>query len=149
MISEGLSFKNWIQPRVRECLDPLDLATIDGAVIEAGATIEVVNEILTLAWEKAWYEINQRMRGATGRGDMDFSVEPSMARFALVQDFVDLAMNAGGTSASSNRWELFYDEYRSEIWPTHFRNLEDQTQFIRELNEHFRSLSSIIPTKDL
>ncbi len=135
LLSAKLSFRGFIQPRVRSCLDILDSASEGGISFAPGSGVEVVNADLTLGWHNARNGMREPLE--------DLSAEPAMARFALVQDFEDLVVHEGGSDKAKDRWELFYDDHRGEVWPEEFGRLEDQAQLLRDWNAAVASLRKL------
>ena len=55
--------------------------------------------------------------------------EPSQAAFAIVEEFLDRILRVRNVK---NEWFIFLYEYRSEIWPSVFKDLADQSRLQRE-----------------
>jgi hypothetical protein len=129
----SLSFRGFIQPRVRHCLDVLDSASPEAAtfIFEAGDDEEAVIDKLEAAWEKACFDC---------RSDIDkMAKEPPMARFAAVEDFRGAVLHTGG-GAAKDKWELFYHHNRAEIWPDDFAQLDENTRMRQEWTDAIADL---------
>jgi energy-coupling factor transporter ATP-binding protein EcfA2 len=137
-LTAGLSFRGFIQPRVRECLDVLgdpdvlrDPEASKGFAFTPGDTPEQVKEKLELAWENACYECKLAID--------KMGKEPAMARFAAASDFRDALLRTGGEK-SKDLWRLFYEENRGEIWKKQFDELESGTRLRKEWENAVRPL---------
>ncbi len=126
LLNERLSFRGFIQPRVRQCLDVLngDYAANDPYRYEGDDDAAIVLEKLELAWEQACDQIRNAIDG--------MAMEPSMAHFAAVEDFCDTVLRSGGTTKSRDRWYLFYRKNRSDVWPEAFTALEAESRLLEE-----------------
>lgn len=126
LLSASLSFRGFIQPQIRKCLDVLDSSSPNAAPFAAtpGDSPEIVKEKLEMAWEKACYDSQQEIK--------KLSKIPSMAKFATVEDFVDATLRSGGAIGAEKRWNVFYGENRGEIWPDVFEKLEADTRLRKE-----------------
>jgi len=133
-LASGLSFRGFIQPRVRQALDVLDTSSKVAAdfVFAPGDSIDEVIEKLTMAWEQATAVCREEMRR--------MAKEPSMARFAAVEDFVDAIVRQGGEQQAKDRWRLFYRELRSEIWKDDFAQLEADTRLRKDWDHAVASI---------
>ena len=126
LMSAGLSFRGFIQPRVRHCIDVLDsdstAAQPFGFV--AGDIAELVREKLEMAWQRASYNCKSVIQ--------EMASEPAMARFAAAEDFREAILHSGGEARAKQIWSLFYHEGRAELWPDEFGQLEADTRLRKE-----------------
>ena len=137
LLSSTLSFRGFIQPRVRAALDVLDSGCEEARDFAhvPGDSIPQVREKLEMAWMKAVSDC---------RHPMDkMAVEPAMARFAAAQDFVDSIIRSGGAQTAKERWYLFYQELRSEIWSEEFTLLEEETRLRKQWNSQILVLEGV------
>ena len=136
LLSSGLSFRGFIQPRVRTALDVLDSGSEEAQDFAhvPGDSIKIVVEKLQLAWTKALSDCKHTMS--------EIAVEPSMARFAAAEDFVDTIIRADGPHAAKERWNLFYRELRSEIWRNEFAILEAETKLRKDWEAQVATLTT-------
>ena len=124
--SANLSFRGFIQPRVRQCLDVLDsdsAASKSFAYIPGDSAAEVKDK-LEAAWSNACFNCKATIE--------DMSKEPSMARFAVVEDFRDAVLRSGGGAYAMAAWWLFYNENRGDVWPDQFKKLESDSRLRKE-----------------
>jgi len=136
LIDASLSFRGFIQPRVRECLNVLDSSSSKAAsfAYAPGDTYKLVADKLECAWESACYDSEQAIR--------EMAKEPSMARFAAIEDFREAIVRTGGAENAKQNWQLFYGEIRAEVWPTQFEQLEEDTRQRREWENAVKSLQN-------
>lgn len=130
----SLSFRGFIQPRVRDCLDVLDgdsVAAKDFA-FTPGDTPEIVKEKLEAAWENACFNCKSTIE--------EMAREPAMARFAAAEDFRDAVLRTGGAANAMALWHLFYGENRGEIWKEQFDMLEAGTRLRKEWENAVKTL---------
>lgn len=138
LINAGLSFRGFIQPRVRHCLDVLDSDSPEAIPFcyVPGDTAQNVKDKLELAWQKACFNCRSEIE--------EMSKEPAMARFAAIEDFRDSILHTGGAEQSKAMWHLFYHENRAEIWPEQFAQLEGNTRLRREWENAVAVLKSAV-----
>lgn len=138
LLSDGLSFRGWIYPRVRPHVDTLDPNINPYIGYTEDISPKVVNDDIDTLWNAACYSIHEEIENA--------SKEPSRSRFAMVQDFRDLIFYKGGSNYASGQWELFYGQHRDEIWPEEFGSLEHKARFIKVWNQHLESMKHLCST---
>jgi hypothetical protein len=133
LLSASLSFRGFIQPRVRGCLDVLDSDSTEAAlfVFAAGDDAATSKEKLELAWQNACFAC----RGAIE----EMAHEPNMARFAAVEDFRGAILHSGG-DAAKQAWHLFYYHNRADIWKDDFAQLEADTRMRLEWEAAVKNL---------
>jgi len=134
LCSAGLSFRGFIQPRVRQCIDVLDgdSAASKNFGFIPGDSAEDVKEKLELAWENASFNCREAID--------KMAKEPSMARFAAVEDFRDAVLHTGGEDQAKAAWMLFYHDNRGDVWPEQFEKLDADTHLRKEWEKAVRSL---------
>jgi hypothetical protein len=134
-MSAGLSFRGFIQPRVRHCLDVLDSESPDAEpfCFIPGDTSKDTKDKLELAWERACFKCRGKIE--------DMAKEPAMARIAAAEDFRESILRTGGAYRSRESWHMFYHENRAEIWPEEFTELEANTHLRKEWENAIRALS--------
>ncbi|MFT3991954.1 MAG: GTPase domain-containing protein [Luteolibacter sp.] len=134
--SAGLSFRGFIQPRVRECLNVLDSSHPAANPYRhiGGDKAQDVKDKLSLAWEKACFNCRTEIE--------EMAKEPSMARFAAIEDFTDSIRRHGGLKSAENRWKRFYKENRADVWPEDFEKLEADTRLRKEWGNAVSALRS-------
>lgn len=140
LCSSRLSFRGFIQPRVRKCLDVLDAESPEAADFgfKAGDSAEQMKEKLEVAWQNASYNSRCTIQ--------EMAKEPPMARFAVAQDFRDAVLRTGGESHSKELWRRFYNENRGNIWPEQFQKLEGDTRLRKEWEDAVGRLRGIATT---
>ena len=118
-----LSFRGFIQHRIRPHLDCLTPDLTDRK-LPTQPTGEQVIDLLQVAHNKVFYKLD----GALSQ----FFKEPSLAAFAIVEDFKDRVLRATGRPEEDlqvkNEWQDFYYGLRSDIWPDEFDALGEQTR---------------------
>jgi hypothetical protein len=114
----GLKIRGFMLPRIRGCMDVLDRDSPEAApfMLPAGAKAEESIARLTAAWQAASYRVGGEMH--------QFEEEASDALFAELETFVDAILRSGGPKRMEKRWASFYQEYRGEVWPDKFSELE-------------------------
>ncbi len=114
----GLKIRGFMLPRIRVCMDVLDRDSPEAApfMLPAGAKAEESIARLTAAWQAASYRVGGVMQ--------QFEEEASDALFAELETFVDAILRSGGPKRMEKRWASFYQEYRGEVWPDKFSELE-------------------------
>lgn len=140
LLTSHLSFRGFIQPRVRECLDVLDERSKKADPFRApegdGSPLEKAGrsrEKLKMAWDNAAYKARAAIE--------EMAFEPNMARFAALEDFRGTILHTDGEGARE-AWHLFYLHSRAEVWPTEFAQLEADTQLRKEWDEAVNELRS-------
>ncbi len=136
LLEARLSFREFIQPRIRATLDVLDekAEAAKAFAFTPADTTEKLREKLVLAWEDACYKCRNLLNDLAG--------EPSMALFATIQDFADDIIRNGGADAAQQRWFLFYSSERNTAWPDQFGQLEADTALRREWENAVTSLKT-------
>ncbi len=134
-MSSGLSFRGFIQPRVRHCLDVLDSDCPQAAPFRhaPGDTSAEMKDKIELAWQKACFNCKSKIE--------DMAKEPAMARFAAVEDFRESIVHMGGQAQAKTAWLSFYKQNRPDIWPKEFSQMAAETALRKEWDETVRSLS--------
>jgi hypothetical protein len=134
LLTAGLSFRGFIQPRVRHCLDVLDSDSPEAGpfLFSAGDTTELVRDKLEMAWQNACFNCRSIVE--------DMAKEPAMARFAAAEDFREAILHSGGEASAKDLWRLFYEDNRAEVWPDEFTKLEGETRLRREWDTSVDSL---------
>lgn len=134
-MTAGLSFRGFIQPRVRHCLDVFDSDCDEAKPFchSAGDTSAQIKDKIELAWQKASYNCKSQIE--------DMAKEPAMARFTALEDFREAVINMGGEAQAQAAWRLFYTHYRADIWPKEFSQLAADTALRKEWDEAVSSLS--------
>jgi hypothetical protein len=138
LLEAGLSFRGFIQPRVRGCLNVLDSESTEAEPFcySAGDTADIVIEKLEMAWENVCYNSRRKIE--------ELAKEPAVSRFAAVEDFLDSILHTGGQARAKDLWRLFYYENRAQIWPDQFAQLEANTRLRRDWENAVSVLKSSI-----
>ncbi len=132
--SARLSYRGFILPRIRLCLDVLDSdaeAAKDFAYLPGDSTKELRDKLET-AWSNACFNCKAAIE--------EMSREPSTARFAVAEEFMDAVLRTGGEDHAREVWKRFYHENRSDIWPDQFQKLEADTRLRKEWENAVRML---------
>ena len=108
LASFKLVYRGFVQHRIRKhlnCLMPDDPDAID---VEASA--QGVFDKLNLLHKRALSNIQESLE--------ELCWEPSMAVFAVIEEFKDRILRA--EEVGRNDWEYLMEEHRAEIWPEKF-----------------------------
>ncbi len=121
-----LSYRLLIQHRIRKHLDLLDADEPDGKAppLTPPPSAEQVRFHLDNQFGEVLYLIEPELE--------KFVEEPSEAAFAVVEEFVDRVLRAGG---AQDEWRLLANELRSQLWKEDFHALGEQTRTRREWEE--------------
>ena len=128
----SLSFRGFIQHRVRPHLDCLDPDQCDFK-LPPRPTVEQVIDLLQAAHDRVFYELE----GALA----ELYAEPSQAAFAIVEEFKDRVLRATGTEEDlsvRDEWRDLYFGLRSDIWPEEFDALGQRTRVRKRWEEALR-----------
>lgn len=111
-----LLYRGLVQPRIRKHLDNLT-APREGIGGDRRApdlgdnpSAELISEVLYTLHGEALYKIDQELR--------DLLWEPSMAAFAIIEEFLDCVLRAKNVESS---WSNFLYDHREMIWCQEFR----------------------------
>jgi hypothetical protein len=130
----GLSTRGFLLHRIRACLNVLD--SRDPAGVEfayaPGDNAVAVRDKLDLAWSRACYLVRDRVGG--------FAKEPPEARFAALEELIDGLVRSEGEDRARDRWEIFCGEFRGDLWPAEFTQLESDTRLRSQWSEHAKAL---------
>ncbi len=110
-----------IQHRIRQHLDILIPNEPECPLLSNTQSAEQVLLNLKTAYFQAAYNCENVLN--------DVLREPSQAAFAIVEEFLDRILRVRNVK---NEWFIFLYEYRSEIWPSVFKDLADQSRLQRE-----------------
>lgn len=116
-----LSYRGMIQHRIRQHLDILTPNEPESPLLSNAPSAEQVLLNLKTAYFQAAYNCENVLN--------DVLREPSQAAFAIVEEFLDRILRVRNIR---NEWLVFLYEYRSEIWPSVFKDLADQSRLQRE-----------------
>src|SRR5262249_38406688 len=126
-----LSYRGFIQHRIRPCLDGLygDTPAIpfprDGTIPDEKS----IRTILELSYGEALYDCETALQ--------DLLPEPNRAIFAIVEEFRDRVLRSRGIE---DEWEIFYEDIRAEIWSGQFAALAEKAVHLRTWNEAVQQL---------
>lgn len=114
-----LSYRGFIQYRVRKCLDKLipDVAYLP---ISSNPSAGEVHAYLRVLHKETLFHLEQELHSGLS--------DPSAAMFAIVDEFVDQILRSEG---AEDEWERFYNEMRAEIWTEDFQKLGERS-FVRQ-----------------
>lgn len=134
-MTSGLSFRGFIQPRVRHCLDVLDNDCPVAAPFchSAGNTSAEMKDKIELAWQRACFNCKSEIE--------EMAKEPAMARFAAIEDFREAIVHTGGAAQAMTAWLSFYRQNRPDIWPKEFSQVAADTALRKDWEKTVRSLS--------
>ena len=123
-----LSYRGLVQHRIRQCLDDL---TPDTASLQLSShpSAEEVFDCLESLQAEAVYQCKSALD--------DLLIEPSQAAFAIVEEFVDRVLRA---KSVKDKWFIFWQKFRFEIWPEEFGQLEERTRIHGEWLEKIEAV---------
>ncbi|MEC4814058.1 MAG: hypothetical protein SAK29_12410 [Scytonema sp. PMC 1069.18] len=115
-----ISYRGLIQHRIRRHLDGLTPDETSLQLSKSPTAKEIVTNLKTLHAE-AIYGCETALE--------DLLCEPSLAAFAIVEEFVDRVLRAEG---AKTEWRIFLEEVRALVWEDEFEQLGDRTRLRRE-----------------
>ncbi|AFZ31156.1 hypothetical protein Glo7428_2655 [Gloeocapsa sp. PCC 7428] len=115
-----ISYRGLIQHRIRQHLDGLTPDETTLQLSKSPSAKEILSNLKTLHAE-AVYGCETALE--------DLLSEPSLAAFAIVEEFVDRILRAEG---AKSEWRIFLEEARAEVWQAEFMALGDRTRLRRE-----------------
>jgi len=115
-----ISYRGLIQHRIRKHLDGLTPDETTLQLSKFPTAKEIFSNLKTLHAE-AVYGCETALE--------DLLSEPSLAAFAIVEEFVDRILRAEG---AKSEWRIFLEEVRAQVWQTEFTALGDRTRLRRE-----------------
>lgn len=116
-----LTYFGFIHHRIRQELNPL---TPDANPLLTAATVTTATEAVALlshSLGQAIYQIDKRMK--------EILVEPSVARFAMVEEFCDQVLRRMGVQ---EEWEQFTRSHGEQLWPGRFDKARGDAGLYRE-----------------
>lgn len=117
-----LSYRGFIQHRVRKHLDGLDADRIpDDLRFRNEDSPSKLAEKIRLCLECTLDAIKQDLT--------KIAYEPSEARFAILEEFVDRLTRP---SQSKREWMCFYESRCGAVWPEEFNELRDRADIVQE-----------------
>lgn len=130
----GLSTRGFLLHRIRACLNVLDSGDPSGKEFgyAPGDRATEIREKVELAWSRACYLVRERVSG--------FSKEPPEARFAALEELLDGLFRSEGANRARDRWEIFCGEFRGDLWPDEFSQLEKDTRLRTQWSDHVKAL---------
>jgi hypothetical protein len=108
LVEFQLLFRGMVQHRIREKLDILVSDKTD-ILLPKEPKAEDAMERLETAHGEVLSRIEQPLR--------DLLWEPSMAKFAVVEDFIDRVLRA---ESAEREWNFLIDTFKGELWPAEF-----------------------------
>ncbi|GAB1545465.1 hypothetical protein NUACC21_81410 [Scytonema sp. NUACC21] len=115
-----ISYRGLIQHRIRRHLDGLTPDETSLQLSKSPSAKELLTNLKTLHAE-ALYGCETALE--------DLLCEPSLAAFAIVEEFVDRVLRAEG---AKTEWRIFLEEIRAIVWHDEFEQLGDRTRLRRE-----------------
>ncbi|MUG99469.1 hypothetical protein F7734_47160 [Scytonema sp. UIC 10036] len=115
-----ISYRGLIQHRIRKHLDGLTPDETSLQLSKSPSAKEIFTNLKTLHAE-ALYGCETALE--------DLLCEPSLAAFAIVEEFVDRVLRAEG---AKTEWRIFLEEIRAIVWHDEFEQLGDRTRLRRE-----------------
>jgi hypothetical protein len=117
-----LSYRGFIQHRVRKHLDGLDADRIpDDLRFRNEDSPAKLAEKIRLCLESTQEAIKQDLT--------KISYEPTEARFAILEEFVDRLTRP---AQSKQDWMCFYESRCGAVWPEAFKELRDRADIVQE-----------------
>ncbi len=135
LLTSGLSFRGFIQPRVRTSLDVLDPDMPESKHYHHSSADKPIDSIekLELAWRSAVSSCEGVIK--------EMAAEPSMALFAAAADFRGAILHTRGDRAR-DAWKLFYRQNRADVWEEEFTQLEADSRRRREWENAVKQLQA-------
>lgn len=127
-----LSYRGFIQHRIRPCLDGMnaDQPSVEYPQDGTRPDESTIREMLRISYQEALYRCESELYALLA--------EPSRAIFAIVEEFRDRVLRSHRVA---DEWRVIYQEFRADIWSERFAALGEQsadlhawTQALAELN---------------
>jgi hypothetical protein len=128
----ALTYFGFIHHRIREALDPL---TPDARPLPPISTGPDAHEFLWDAVEHAVFQMRKQLAGLLA--------EPTMARFAMAEEFKDQAVRREGVD---DEWERFTSAYRDVLWPGSFLQAEGEAALYKRWTEAVQQVERVAAT---
>jgi hypothetical protein len=136
LIEFELSYRSFIQHRIRDCLDgmqadhPRIKILPDTSPPPDGV---FVREALSETYQETLFECEQRLR--------DLLTEPNKALHGIVEEFRDRVLRS---RRIQNEWRAIYQDMRTEIWADQFAALAESAVHMRTWNEAVQQLRNLL-----
>jgi hypothetical protein len=127
-----LSYRGFIQHRIRPCLDGMnaDQPTVEYPHDGVRPNESVIRTMLEISYREALFGCERELNRMLA--------EPSGAVFAIVEEFRDRVLRSHQVA---DEWRAIYQEFRAEVWTERFAALGEKsadlhawTQAVAELN---------------
>jgi hypothetical protein len=137
LIDFDLSYRGFIQHRIRHCLDGLygDTPAIPFPKEGPLPDEKTVREMLDYSYKEALYGCESALQGLLA--------EPNRAVFAVVEEFRDRVLRSRGIQ---DEWRVIYEDIRAEIWADRFAALAEKAVHLRTWNQAVQQLTAVLRT---
>jgi hypothetical protein len=134
-----LSYRGFIQHRVRPCLDGMnaDEPTVPYPQDGSRPNENVIRQMLHVTYQEALFKCESALN--------DLLAEPSGAVFAIVEEFRDRVLRA---HRIQSEWRAIYQEFRAEIWPQRFAALGEQSADLHAWTQALAELDTLLGRAD-
>jgi hypothetical protein len=126
-----MSYRGFIQHRIRSCLDGLDPNTprirFTAEMVPDGVRI---HEALSVNYDETLFECRRVLQ--------NLQTEPHEAVFGIVEEFKDRVLRVAGIDSE---WRAIYEDLRAEIWADRFAALAERAAHMRAWNEAVEQLA--------
>jgi hypothetical protein len=138
LIDFELSYRGFIQHRIRPCLDSMygDTPMIPFPPAGLLPDEKTVREMLELTYNEALFGCESALQ--------DLLAEPNRAVFAIVEEFRDRVLRP---LHAEKEWQIIYEDIRAEIWTDRFAALADNAVHMRTWNEAVQQLTATLGSK--
>lgn len=133
VIGFKMSYRGFIQHRIREKLNPLDQYEVS---VSPPKSAEDAADLILNSYQNVVYELEGRFE--------EMAKEPNRASFAVAEDFKDLTIRALGSKRGIEaQWQLLYRHMRHSIWPETFHVAAAQGEIMRKWELAVNSINEL------
>ena len=130
-----LSYRSFIQHRIRPCLDRMHAGHPEIPFPQDGSPPDenTVWEMLDSTYKRALFKCESELR--------NLLADPNRAVFGIVEEFRDRILRSRGIQ---KEWRAIYLNVRAEIWADQLAALAEKTVHLRTWNEAVQKLSALL-----
>ncbi len=135
LIDFELSYRGFIQHRIRPCLDGMNADQPSVEYPQDGARPDefAIRQMLQISYQEALYRCESELNALTA--------EPSRAVFAIVEEFRDRVLRS---HLAADEWRVIYQEFRAEIWSERFAALGEQSADLHAWTQALADLNALL-----
>jgi len=146
LVNFRLSYREFLHPKVRRCLDILDPKSQQhnsigqppqGSAQEIEDAIDIAEDALMEGYKQTMYKLGESL--------CQFSPDVNMALFALVEEFEDRVLRAENMEIE---WQYLYQRFKGDIWSEEFNQLEENSQLRSSLEAEIKSILATVSEID-